>query len=83
MSDTLRDLLLRQLAEPEPEREILLDGHVGVEGVVLEHHGDVAFLGREIVDHLVSDPDRPVGDLLEPREHPQCGRLSAARRARP
>ena len=37
-------LRLRRLAQLQPEAEVLLDGHVRVERVVLEHHRDVAIL---------------------------------------
>jgi hypothetical protein len=54
---------------------------VRIERVVLEHHRDVALLGRQVVDDAVLDPDLAAGDALEPRHHPQKRRLSAARRA--
>ena len=80
-ADPLFDLRLRQLPEPQAEREVLLHGHVRVERVVLEDHRDVALLRRQVVDDFLADPDLAVGDLLEPREHAQRRRLAAARRA--
>src|SRR5439155_11070120 len=76
-----RHLRLRQLAELEAEGEVLLHGHVGVERVALEDHGDVALLRREVVHDPVADPDLAGADLLEARQHPQRRRLPAARRA--
>jgi hypothetical protein len=35
--------------------------------------------GGEVVDHLVADPQLALGDVLEPGDHPQRGRLAAAR----
>ncbi len=35
---------------------------------------------RDIVDDAVTDPHHPVGDRLEPRDHPQQRRLAATRR---
>ena len=78
-ADALLHLLLRQLAQLEPEGEVLLDGHVRVERVALEDHRDVAVLRRQVVDDSVADADLAVADLLEAREHPQGGRLPAAR----
>ena len=43
----LLDLRLRILADLETERHVVVDGHVRIEGVVLEHHGDVAVLRAE------------------------------------
>jgi hypothetical protein len=51
-----------------------------VDGVVLEHHGDVALLGLALVDHLAADLQRAAGDVLEPGDHAQGRRLAAARR---
>ena len=75
------DLRLRRAAQLHREAHVGGDRHVRVERVVLEHHGDVAFLRREVVDHPVADADLAVGDVLQPRDHPQQGGFSAARRA--
>ena len=72
---------LRHLLQLEPERHVVEHAHVRVERVVLEHHGDVAVLRRHVVDDAVADADRPLRDRLEPGDHPQRGRLAAARRA--
>jgi hypothetical protein len=58
----------------------LVDGHVGIQGVVLEHHRDVAILGRDVVDELAVDEQLALGDVLEPGDHAQCRGLAAARR---
>ncbi len=50
-----------------------------VERVALEHHGDVAFLGRQVVHHPVANRDRAAGNAFQTGDHPeQCG-LAAAR----
>src|SRR5579885_3128968 len=51
-----------------------------VQRVVLEHHRDVAILGRHIVDQLVADIDLARSRLFQPGDHPQCGRLAATGR---
>jgi hypothetical protein len=53
---------------------------VRVERVVLEHHRDVARLGRHVVDDLVADADLALGDFLEAGDHAKERRLAAARR---
>ena len=75
----LLDLGLGKALEPQPERHVLEHGHVRVERVVLEHHGDVAVFGRHVVDHVAADQDLAVGDVLEPGDHPERRRLAAAR----
>ena len=52
-----------------------------VEGVVLEHHGDVPVLRRHVVDDDVVDGDLTIGDLLQAGDHAERRRLAAARRA--
>ena len=54
-----------------------------IERIVLEHHGDVAVFGLHVVDDAVADRNRPGGDVFEPRDHAQQGRLAAAGRVRP
>ena len=52
-----------------------------VQRVVLEDHGDVAVLGRQVRDVTPIDADRAFVDVLQAGEHPQrCG-LSATRGA--
>ena len=79
--DAALDLDLRRLAQLEPEAEVLLDRHVRVERVVLEHHRDVAILRRQIGHDSVADRDLTVGDLLEPGHHAQDRRLATPGRA--
>ena len=75
------DLFLGELAELEPERHVVVHGHVRVERVVLEHHRDVPLLRGDGVDDPVVDGDRAAADALETRDHPQSGGLPAAGRA--
>jgi len=75
------DLVLGNLAELEGEPDVVVDGHVGVQRVVLEHHRDVAIARGYVVDDPIADSQRAAGDLLEPGDHPQGGRLPATRRA--
>ena len=79
--DAAVDLRLGRLPHLEAVGEVLRDRVVRVERVVLEHHRDVAVARREPGDLAVADPDLAVADLLEPRDHPQEGRLAAAGRA--
>ena len=75
------DLGFGGLLVAQAEGEIVVDAHVLIERVVLEHHRDVAVARRQIVDDPVADPDVAAGDVLEPRDHAQRRRLAAAGRA--
>src|SRR5207237_4507305 len=63
----------------QPERHVRVDGNVRVERVVLEHHGDVAVLGRHIVHDVAADRYVAAGDLFETGDHAQGRALAAAR----
>ena len=39
---TLVDLVLRDIAQRQTEGDVLVDAHMRIQGVVLEHHGDIA-----------------------------------------
>jgi hypothetical protein len=78
--DALADLLRTRAAQLQRKSHIVGDRHMRIECVVLEHHRDVALFGLDIVDDAVADRDRPGGDVFEPCEHPQQGRLTAAGR---
>ena len=41
----------------QAEGQVVVDAHVLVERVVLEHHGDVAVARRQVVDHPLADAD--------------------------
>src|SRR5690606_34184844 len=76
----LVDLLLRQALDAQAVRHVVVDAHVRVEGVVLEHHGDVALGRLEPVHHPAADGDLARGDRLQAGDHPEQGGLPAARR---
>jgi len=75
------DLLLLGARQLQCEAHVLAHGHVRVEGVVLEDHRDVAVFRRAVVHLLAADLQLAFGDVLEPGDHPQRGRLAAARGA--
>ncbi len=75
------DLGLGRLAQLEAKGHVVIDRHVGIERIALEHHGDVSILGGHIVHHAVTDADDALGDLLQAGEHAQAGGFAAARGA--
>jgi hypothetical protein len=78
--DASPDLLAGHAAALQAESEVVAHVHVRIERVGLEHHGDIAVLGRDAVHHPVVDPQLARGDRLEPGDHAQGGRLAAAGR---
>src|SRR6266567_3376424 len=77
--DLLADHFLAGAPVAQAEREIVVDRHVLIERVVLEHHGDVAVLRRQPVHHALADADGARRDLLEAGDEPQRRRLAATR----
>ena len=54
---------------------------MGIERIVLEHHGDVA-LGRfQVIDHTRANRNLAVADFFQPGDHAQQGGFAAARGA--
>ena len=78
--DLLPDLRLVDAGDLEREAHVVGDGHVRVQRVVLEHHGDVPVLRRQVRDVAVADADGAAVDVLQPREHAERGGLAAAGR---
>jgi hypothetical protein len=52
---------------------------VGIQGVILEHHRDVAILGGNVVDEFAVDVEFALGDVLEAGDHAERRGFSAAR----
>ena len=77
LADPALDLRLGRVPQLQPEGQVVRHRHVRVQRVVLEHHRDVAVLRRQVVDHPLADRDGPAGDLLQPGDGPQRGRLPA------
>ena len=83
----LLDLLLRELADTQRERNILIDREVRPDGKRLEHHSEVALLRRKVMvllrrrEQTVANPNLTVGEILKPGDHAQGRCLAAARRA--
>jgi hypothetical protein len=78
--DALRDFALLHVPQPQPEADVLADGHVRVQRVALEDHRDVAVHRVEIVDDAAADPDLAVGELLQARRQAEHRCLAGARR---
>jgi hypothetical protein len=64
----------------QTEGHVVVDRHVRVERIGLEHHGDAALGRRHVVDDHAVDYQRAAGDLLQPGDHPQKRGLAAAGR---
>src|SRR5437773_2700202 len=67
-----------RLAEPsqlERERDVLARGEVGVQGVILEHHRNIAVGGSEQRDVAVADKDLARVRALETGDGAQGRRL--------
>ena len=76
--DARGDLGLRQPLVLEAEAQVLVDAHVRVERVGLEHHGHAARRRHQMVAARAVDIDLAVADVLEAGDHAQQRRLAAA-----
>jgi hypothetical protein len=75
------DVLLVHLLELEAKSHVLVDVHVRVEGVGLEHHAHVALHRRHVVHVAPADGQLAAGDVFQTRDHPKQGGLAATGRA--
>ena len=76
--DALVNLVLGDIAQGQTESDVLVNGHMGVQCVVLENHGDVTVFRGDLVDQSVADVQLAAGDGLQTRDHTQGGGLAAA-----
>src|SRR5579883_2675582 len=72
------DLRLRKPAQFQRKRHVVVDAHVRIERIVLEHHRNVAPRRRHAIDALGADEDLARGDRLQARDDAQQCRLAAA-----
>ena len=80
LADLPRLLSSRQTLIGQAEADVLLDGQVGEEGVLLEDHVDRPLVGGHPRHVLPLDADRPGARRLEAGDHPQQRGLAAAAR---
>ena len=67
------DLMLGSFAQAQPESHVVIEIFVRVQGVVLEHHGDVALAWWLIIDPPAVDQHMAAADALEAGNHAQQG----------
>ena len=79
--DLAVDLRLGDLLQLEGEGHVIINGHVGIERVVLEDHGDVAVLRGDVVHELAVDIKFTLGDLFQTGDHAERRGFAAAGRA--
>ncbi|MNP28786.1 hypothetical protein D3C76_1217780 [compost metagenome] len=79
--DAFADVGLAQVAHTQRERQVLGHRHVRKQRVVLEHHADVAFVRRHVVDRAPGQLDLAGRRGLEACQHHQAGGLAGAGRA--
>ena len=61
----------------QPEGHIILDGHEGKEGIILEDRVDGAVIGGDSRDISPIDANLTRRWCLKPGDHAKCGRLAA------
>ena len=78
---TLDPLRLFRLAHPphvQGKGEILGNGQVGEQRIVLEHHADAAFVRRHPINRLIRQINLTVGGRFETRQHHQTRRFTGS-----
>ena len=75
------DLILGSLPQLQAESHIIVNRHMRIQSIVLEHHGDIAILGSNVVHQLIADIQLAVGNFFQAGDHAQGGGFSASGRA--
>ena len=73
----LNDILVHPL-QRQAEGDVVVDGHLGIQGIALEHHGDLPLPGSLLIGPYAVDQEFAAGDVLQAGNHPQGRGLSAA-----
>ena len=68
LADPLPDLAIGQALHPQAERDIVGDGHVREERVILEDGIDVASVWGQVIDALTLDPQLARRERDEPAD---------------
>ena len=72
------DFRLRQAVLLQAEGNILLNGHMGKQGIGLEHHINRPLIGRHARQIHAVEHNLPGGRLFKARQHAQQRRFPAA-----
>jgi hypothetical protein len=75
--DAPRDLVGSDVAPAQTEGQIVAHTHMRVERVRLEHHGDVAIFGRDLVHDPAVDRDLARSNRFKTGDHAQDGCFTA------
>jgi hypothetical protein len=78
--DAPTHLVVRDVPQPQRERDVLVDRQMRVERVVLEHHPEVPVPGGLFVHAFAADVEVSLRDVEQADDHVQQRRLSGARR---
>ena len=76
--DPLLDHLFGQAPQLKPVGHVIEHRHVRVEGVVLEHHGDVPIRRFQVIDPPLTDVNIAGSHGFQARNHAQQSRFTAA-----
>ncbi|MNF95211.1 hypothetical protein D3C84_779520 [compost metagenome] len=69
------------LGQFEAEADVVVDAHVRVQRIGLEHHADATLARLQVVDPAPVDQQVAAADRIQSGDQPQQGRLAAARGA--
>lgn len=68
-----------QLGQHQRERHVVAHRHVGIERIVLEHHGDVSLFRLHVIHHLVANRDSAIRNFFKTCNHTQQSGLATPR----
>ena len=80
LTDLAVDHVLRSFLQLQGKCHVVIHGQMGIQGIVLEYHGDIPVLGSYVVTQLSVNVKLAAGDILQTGYHTEgCGFAAAGR----
>ena len=78
VTNLLVDHVFVNTLQGQAESQVIVNAHLGIQSIALEHHCDLSFTGALVVGIFTVDQELAAADILQACDHTQSGGLAAA-----